>query len=59
MSAYIPRKLKVLDDAGESKTIDEGELATSSKPIIILAEPGMGKTWLMSDINTCETNLAA
>ena len=47
MDPYVHRTLHFVDDNGKTRRIDETELATTRKPVIILAEPGMGKTWLL------------
>ena len=47
MDPYVRRTLHFFDDNGTTRRIDETELATTRKPLVILAEPGMGKTWLL------------
>ena len=47
MDPYVRRTLHFIDDNGKTRRIDETELATTRKPVVILAEPGMGKTWLL------------
>ncbi len=47
MSHYVRRTLQFTDESGHARRIDETELASSRKPIVILAEPGMGKTYLL------------
>jgi hypothetical protein len=50
----IPRRLSYRDDSGKTQTITQGMLLGLELPAIILGEPGMGKstllTWLASEM---------
>lgn len=45
---YIPRTLSWTDTALKTKTVCDREIVSRfSEPIVILGDPGIGKTWLM------------
>ena len=56
-SEYISRKLSGTDQDNRPHCINDDKLLTSfSCPLVILGEPGMGKTWLMEklgDLQNC------
>lgn len=43
---YIPRRLVWTDDQQQRQTLGEAELASQSTPVVVLAEPGGGKSEL-------------
>ena len=48
---YVPRRLSWTDRDGEKRLIPQDALLTDYKcPLVILGEPGMGKTWLMDEL---------
>jgi hypothetical protein len=47
MSHYLHRTLRFIDDEGRSQFIGDTELSEARTPIVILGEPGMGKTELL------------
>ncbi len=48
---YVPRNLSWIDETGEKHLISEDDLLTNfTRPIVILDEPGMGKTSLMEKL---------
>lgn len=48
---YVPRHLSWIDEKGEKILVSEVDLLTNySRPIVILGEPGMGKTRLMKKL---------
>ena len=51
MKNYIPRTLTYIDAKGEPARISDVEIAAISEPVIVLGEPGMGKTWLLREIS--------
>lgn len=50
MNDYVGRTLSYLSDKGEIEQIDDGALTLLDRPMIILGEPGMGKTYLLRQI---------
>jgi midasin (ATPase involved in ribosome maturation) len=45
---YIPRTLSWTDAALKTQTVRDQEIVLRfSQPIVILGDPGIGKTWLM------------
>lgn len=45
---YIPRTLSWTDAALKTRTVGDKEIVSRfSEPIVILGDPGIGKTWLM------------
>jgi hypothetical protein len=47
MDEYVGRTLTYLNEKGEVARIEETDLASIKRPLIILGEPGMGKTRLL------------
>lgn len=50
MTAYIPRTLSYFDLEGKECKVAEAELATRDGPVVILGDPGMGKTELLKTL---------
>lgn len=50
--AHIPRTLTYVDVQGEPQVVSEGELTSLERPLIVLGEPGMGKTHLLLRLAT-------
>lgn len=50
MDGFIPRSLSYLDKEGRPRTSGSDDLLEAAEPIIILGEPGAGKTWLLERI---------
>ena len=50
MSSTITRKLAREDQHGERQIIDQGEIAAISAPVIILGDPGLGKSVLTESL---------
>jgi hypothetical protein len=46
-AVYIQRTLSYSDGQGERRTVEEAELHTLRPPLVILGDPGMGKTELL------------
>ena len=46
-TSYIPRKLSWTDKDLESRTIKDTEILGFHQPVVILGDPGIGKTFLM------------
>ncbi|MDP3858935.1 MAG: hypothetical protein Q8Q73_14360 [Stagnimonas sp.] len=46
----IPRKLRIQANDGTSRLVSESQLGTSPKATVVLGEPGMGKSGLMSEL---------
>lgn len=57
MSDYIRRTLTCRNQRGELEQIDDLDIIESVGPVIVLGEPGMGKTRLMQQI-ACEPDWA-
>ena len=55
MSAPITRTLAREDRNGNRVTIDQGEIATLSAPVIILGNPGLGKSILTATLGDLPT----
>ena len=54
-NSYIPRKLCRVDQENQYQSINDDDLLTEkSSPIVILGEPGMGKTRLMKRLGESE-----
>lgn len=54
-SDYIPRKLTWIDKEQKQQVVEDRELVMKfSPPLVILGEPGMGKTWLMEELGELE-----
>ena len=52
---YIPRTLSWTDAALKTQTIRDREIvARFSEPVVILGDPGLGKTWLMEELGTAD-----
>lgn len=52
---YIPRTLSWIDAALKLQKIQDREIATRfSEPVVILGDPGIGKTWLMEELGKAE-----
>lgn len=47
---HVSRHLHWIDEDFEPQRISEEQLPDLSKPVVILGEPGMGKTWLMEKL---------
>jgi energy-coupling factor transporter ATP-binding protein EcfA2 len=47
---YIPRFLTYTDTTGEQQTASEADLLTFEGPVVILGEPGMGKSELLREL---------
>jgi hypothetical protein len=47
---YIRRTLTYTDAEGVLHTIDQRDLTVDGAPLVVLGEPGMGKTWLLRDL---------
>lgn len=47
---YISRCLWYLDEAGQRSELGDHELTSRPEPLVILGEPGMGKSWLLRNI---------
>ena len=47
MQQHLPRTLTFLDVAGQRQCISDSELANLPRPLVILGEPGLGKTSLL------------
>ncbi len=53
--SHIPRKLRWTDNEFEPHTIEDTEILKFQEPVVILGDPGMGKTWLMERLGKqCE-----
>lgn len=50
IEAPIPRTLTYVDVHGERRVVTEDELADLEKPLVVLGEPGMGKTFLLTKL---------
>ncbi len=48
-STYFRRKLRILDEASESEILDS-ELLSLERSVVILSEPGMGKSELIGEL---------
>jgi hypothetical protein len=57
MENYIRRTLTYTDDNGHVVRISDADLISIPEPLIVLGEPGMGKSWMLSKISQ-EANLA-
>ena len=55
MSSTITRKLAREDQNGNREIIDQGEIATISAPVIILGDPGLGKSILTETLGDLPT----
>lgn len=55
MSSTITRKLAREDPNGNPEIIDQGEIATISTPVIILGDPGLGKSILTKTLGDLPT----
>lgn len=54
---YIPRRLSWTGPDLKLETIGEDEIAARfSEPVVILGDPGMGKTWLMEKLGEADGN---
>ncbi len=51
---YITRKLSWIDERGEQQFVEDSQLLKFNQPLIILGEPGMGKTRLMEELGKQE-----
>ncbi len=52
---YIPRRLSWTDAALKTQTVrDQDIVSRFAEPIVILGDPGMGKTWLMEELGNAE-----
>lgn len=48
---YIPRTLSWIDSALKPQTVKDRDIVSQfSKPVVILGDPGIGKTWLMEEL---------
>jgi hypothetical protein len=45
--AHIPRTLTYFDSQGERRVVSEDDLSSLERPLVVLGEPGMGKTHLL------------
>lgn len=52
---YISRRLSYTDTDGERQVVDEGWLLDRQEPLVILGEPGMGKSDLLKKLGTRDT----
>jgi hypothetical protein len=50
MADYIERSLTYTDPRGEERWLAEGEVGQATAPTVVLGEPGMGKTALMTKL---------
>ena len=55
MSTTITRKLAREDQNGNRQIIDQGEIATLTAPVIILGDPGLGKSTLTETLGDLPT----
>ncbi len=55
-SVLVARCLAVLDEGGERRLISQSELAKLPPPLVILGDPGMGKSVLMEELGRVEGN---
>lgn len=44
---HVARTLTYVDANGEPRTLEEAKLGDLPSPLVVLGEPGMGKTWLL------------
>jgi hypothetical protein len=44
---HVARTLTYVDASGEPHTLEEAKLGDLLPPLVVLGEPGMGKTWLL------------
>lgn len=52
---YIPRTLSWIDDALKTQKVrDQDIVSRFSVPVVILGDPGMGKTWLMEELGKAD-----
>lgn len=56
LSSYIPRRLFRFDESGNRQTIGDTDLFTRSGPIVVLGEPGMGKSFLLERLSRSHPN---
>jgi hypothetical protein len=49
-ACYFPRHLRIIDDQGQTRTVDEAELLARAGPKVVLGEPGMGKSELIVEL---------
>jgi hypothetical protein len=47
---HLPRTLSYVDDKGTIHCVRECELLALPKPLVILGEPGLGKTWILRNL---------
>jgi hypothetical protein len=50
MQPHLPRTFSYLDDKGTISSLHESELPAQPKPVVILGEPGLGKTWVLRNL---------
>jgi|LakMenEpi03Aug12_release.lakeMendotaPanAssembly.Ray.scaffolds.fasta_scaffold02500_2 hypothetical protein len=52
---YMPRTLSWVDTALKNKTVRDQEIVSRfSEPVVILGDPGIGKTWLMEELGKAD-----
>jgi hypothetical protein len=56
MENYVQRFLTFIDPDGELSRIRDADLALIPEPVILLGEPGMGKSWMLQKVSK-ENNL--
>ena len=53
---YIPRRLTRIDRDGNRQELVDLALIDRAPPMVILGEPGMGKTWLLERLAGMKSN---
>lgn len=52
---YIPRTLRWVDTALKTRIVRDKEIVSRfSEPVVILGDPGIGKTWLMEELGKAD-----
>ena len=49
---YVERRLFRIDEKGETQFITDAQLFNRPRPLVVLGEPGMGKTKLLERISS-------